>query len=153
MANGTNGTSTAVTSVIIPKPRAPFAMQSNLLQDVSVYRSLQAVVSTLSSAPPVSDTSTSALFTNGLIMQWVEGPEDTDAAEHEHIVTWPNPFAKKVFSIQVTTVRPNGPDSHPDDIFEYQVVSWTLTDVTIYRARRGDDNPVTTSSLILGIGF
>jgi len=152
MANGTNGNS-PIDSVKIPKPRAPFVQQNDVLQDVSVFRSLQAVVTTLSAAPPVTDISTSATFTNGIVMQWVVGPTDSDAAEHTHVVTWPTPFTKVVFTIQVTTTRPNEADSHPDDIFEYQVVSWTLTDVTIYRARRGDDNPVTTASLILGVGF
>jgi hypothetical protein len=151
MSNG-NGSSSLISSTItIPKPRAPQAMQSPLLQDVSVYKAFNALTQDLST----TDTNKIpgfVIFSNGILVQWLFGTSETSAAESQNTYTWPQKF-KSILCIQVTTIRPNGNLDSITDIFSYQVVSWTDTNVVIYRARRGNDDVVTTQPWILGVGF
>jgi hypothetical protein len=148
MSNGSGGT---IRTVKVPKPSAPQAMQSPLLQDVSVYRSLQAITTDMS-ATGANKIPGYIVFPNGLVMQWLMGTEETSAAESQNTYSWPTNFSS-ILNIQVTTIRKNGNLDSTTDIFSYQVVSWTDSQVVIYRARRGNDDVVTTQPWILGVGF
>lgn len=87
---------------------------------------------------------------NGLILQWSAGASQTSNGTQYQTIYFPTHFPNAVFQVQVSTYWSNGTD---DDIMEYQPTGWNQDYVNLRRARRGNDNTMTTTPFIFAIGY